>query len=66
MASKFLKQHRKAVMQLDGRKLSGDFEVSLTNHGDREVLMEFIKEMKKQLMVFDPNKKKKRKAKKLR
>jgi len=60
MASKFLKQHRKAVMQLDGRKLSGDFEVSLTNVGDREVLMEFIKEMKKQLMVFDPDKKKKK------
>jgi len=61
----FLKQHRKAVMQLEGRKLSGDFEVSLTNEGDREVLMEFIREMKKQLMVFDPAKKKKR-AKKRR
>ncbi len=62
----YLKQHRKAVMQLEGRKLSGDFEVSLTNEGDREVLMEFIKEMKKQLMVFDPAKKKKKKKKKRR
>ena len=66
MASKFLKQHRKAVMQLDGRKLSGDFEVSLTNVGDREVLMEFIKEMKKQLMVFDPDKQKKKAKKRKR
>jgi len=61
----FLKQHRKAELRLDGRKLSGDFEVSLTNVGDREVIMEFIKEMKKQLMVNDPARKKKR-AKKRR
>ena len=56
----YLKQHRKGTMQLDGRKLKGQFNVSLTNQGDREVLMEFIKEMKKQLVVFDPTKKKKR------
>jgi len=55
----YLKQHRKGTMQLEGRKLIGQFNVSLTNQGDREVLMEFIKEMKKQLMVFDPAKKKK-------
>ncbi len=54
----YLKQHRKGEMQLDGRKLTGKFAVSLTNMGDREVLMEFIKEMKKQLREFDPAKKK--------
>jgi len=52
----YLKQHRKAELRLDGRKLIGNFSVSLTNQGDRAELMEFIKEMKKQLMVFDPDK----------
>jgi hypothetical protein len=53
----FLKQHRKAELQLEGRKLIGKFAVSLTNSGDREVILEFINEMRKQLRVFDPNKK---------
>jgi hypothetical protein len=61
----FLKQHRKANLQLDGRKLTGDFEVSLTNSGDREVITEFVNEIRKQLREFDPDKKKK-KAKKRR
>ena len=65
MATRILKQHRKADLRLDGRKLSGDFEVSLTNLGDREVLREFITEVHKQLREFDPSKKKKR-AKKRR
>ena len=59
----FLKQHRKATLELEGRKLSGNFNVSLTNQGDREMLIEFISEMRKQLREFDPNKGKKRKAK---
>jgi len=63
----FLKQHRKAELRLDGRKLSGDFEVSLTNEGDREVITEFVNEIRKQLREFDPAKaKKKKKAKKRR
>lgn len=61
----FLKQHRKANLQLEGRKLIGDFEVSLTNSGDREVITEFVNEIRKQLREFDPDKKKK-KAKKRR
>jgi len=52
----FLKQHRKAELQLEGRKLIGKFAVSLTNSGDREVILEFINEMRKQLREFDPNK----------
>jgi hypothetical protein len=60
-----LKQHRKAQLQLEGRKLSGDFEVSLTNSGDREVITEFVNEIRKQLREFDPAKQKKR-AKKRR
>ena len=59
----FLKQHRKAELQLEGRKLIGKFAVSLTNQGDREVITEFINEMRKQLREFDPDKKKKRGAK---
>ncbi len=59
----YLKQHRKGIMELEGRKLSGNFNVSLTNQGDREMLIEFISEMRKQLREFDPNKGKKRKAK---
>ena len=59
----YLKQHRKGVMLLEGRKLTGNFNVSLTNQGDREMLIEFISEMRKQLREFDPNKGKKRKAK---
>jgi hypothetical protein len=57
----FLKQHRKANLQLDGRKLTGDFEVSLTNQGDREVITEFVNEIRKQLREFDPDKPKKKK-----
>jgi hypothetical protein len=57
----FLKQHRKAELQLDGRKLIGKFSVSLTNQGDREVITEFINEMRKQLREFDPNKGSKKK-----
>ncbi len=53
----FLKQHRKAELQLEGRKLIGKFSVSLTNSGDREVIVEFINEMRKQLRDFDPDKK---------
>lgn len=56
----FLKQHRKAELQLEGRKLIGKFSVSLTNQGDREVILEFINEMRKQLREFDPNKAKKK------
>lgn len=56
----FLKQHRKAELQLEGRKLIGKFAVSLTNQGDREVIIEFINEMRKQLREFDPNKGKKK------
>jgi len=62
----YLKQHRKGMMELEGRKLSGNFKVSLTNQGDREMLIEFISEMRKQLREFDPNKGKKRKAKRRR
>jgi hypothetical protein len=58
----YLKQHRKGVMELEGRKLSGNFNVSLTNQGDREMLIEFISEMRKQLREFDPKKKKRRAA----
>jgi hypothetical protein len=53
----FLKQHRKATLQLEGRKLTGAFEVSLTNENDREVLMEWISEIRKQLRQFDSAKK---------
>ena len=60
----YLKQHRKGTMQLEGRKLIGQFNVSLTNQGDREVLIEFISEMRKQLREFDPAKKKKAKRRK--
>jgi len=62
----FLKMHRKANLQLEGRKLIGDFEVSLTNSGDREVITEFVNEIRKQLREFDPNKQKKKRAKKRR
>ena len=48
----FLKQHRKGTLELDGRKLRGNFEVSLTNQGDREVLTEFMNECRKQLREF--------------
>ncbi len=54
-----LKQHRKAELQLEGRKLIGDFEISLTNEGDRQVLKEFLTEVRKQLREFDPAKQKK-------
>lgn len=60
----FLKQHRKGTLELEGRKLKGSFDVSLTNQGDREVLIEFITEMRKQLREFDPERTKKKKKKK--
>lgn len=56
-----LKQHRKASLELKGRKLTGKFEVSLTNQGDRETLVELINECRKQLREFDPAKAAKRK-----
>lgn len=59
----FLKQHRKGILKIEGRKLSGNFNVSLTNQGDREMLTEFISEMRKQLIKFNPAKKKKTRAK---
>lgn len=62
----FLKQHRKGTLELEGRKLKMNLEVSLTNLGDREVLTEFISEVRKQLREFDPSKKSKKKAKKRR
>lgn len=52
----FLKQHRKAVLELEGRKLSGNFKVSLTNERDREALTEFLNEVRKQLRDFEPHK----------
>ena len=52
----FLKQHRKATLELDGRKLKGTFEISLTNQGDREVMIEFIAEVRKQMREFNPTK----------
>jgi hypothetical protein len=62
----FLKQHRKGILKIEGRKLSGNFNVSLTNQGDREMLTEFISEMRKQLIKFNPTKKKRtKKAKKI-
>jgi hypothetical protein len=57
----FLKQHRKATLELEGRKLKGSFDVSLTNQGDRETIVEFISEMRKQLREFDPARKKNKK-----
>jgi hypothetical protein len=62
----FLKQHRKGTMELEGRKLVGQFNVSLTNQGDREMLIEFISEMRKQLREFDPAKKKRKRIKRRR
>jgi len=62
----YLKQHRKGVMLLEGRKLTGNFNVSLTNQGDREMLIEFISEMRKQLREFDPAKKKKKRRKRIK
>ncbi len=45
----WLKQHRKASLELrGGRKLVGQLKVSLKNAGDRQVLLEFIKELRKQ------------------
>jgi len=54
----FLKQHRKAPLELEGRRLRGSIDVSLTNARDREVAVEFITEIRKQLREFDPKKKK--------
>jgi hypothetical protein len=59
----FLKQHRKAKLELEGRRLIGEFDVSLTNSGDREVITEFVNEIRKQLREFDPNKKRAKKRK---
>ncbi len=60
----YLKQHRKATLELEGRKLRGNFEVSLTNERDREALTEFITEVRKQLREFDPSKPRKKGPKK--
>jgi hypothetical protein len=57
----FIKQHRKATLELEGRKLVGKFSVSLTNARDREVIIEMISEIRKQLREFDPAKAKKKK-----
>ena len=62
----YLKQHRKGTLEIEGRKLKGNFNVSLTNQGDREMLIEFISEMRKQLLKFKPTKKKKKKIKRRR
>jgi len=62
----FLKQHRKGTLEIEGRKLKGNFEVSLTNQGDREMITEFISEIRKQLLKFNPTKKKKKKIKRRR
>ena len=61
-----LKQHRKGTLEIEGRKLSGNFNVSLTNQGDREMLIEFISEMRKQLLKFNPKKKARKKGKRRR
>ncbi len=62
----FLKQHRKGTLEIEGRKLKGNFDVSLTNQGDREMITEFISEIRKQLLKFNPTKKKKKKIKRNR
>jgi nitrogenase subunit NifH len=59
----YLKQHRKGTLEVEGRKLTGNFEVSLTNQGDREMITEFISEIRKQLLKFNPTKKKRKKIK---
>jgi len=56
-----LKQHRKAFLELKGRKLTGNLSVSLTNEQDREVAVEFVTEIRKQLREFDPTKQKRKK-----
>lgn len=43
----FLKQHRKATLELVGRKLKGTFDISLTNARDLEVLDEMLVEIRK-------------------
>jgi hypothetical protein len=62
----YLKQHRKGTLEIEGRKLTGNFEVSLTNQGDREMIMEFISEIRKQLLKFNPKKKTGKKIKRRR
>jgi hypothetical protein len=56
----YLKQHRKAILEIEGRMLSGNFKISLTNERDREAMVEFITEIRKQLRDFDPSKARKR------
>lgn len=58
MPEEYLKHHRKATLIREGRKLKGNFEVSLTNNTDRETISDFIVEIRKQLREFDPAKKK--------
>lgn len=60
----FLKQHRKATLELEGRKLKGNFEVSLTNESERQAITEMVNEIRKQLREFDPSKPKKKAPKK--
>lgn len=47
----YLKQHRKGVLELDDKKqkLKGNFEISLRSQHDREVMVEFITEIRKVL-----------------
>ena len=44
-----LKGHRKAHVELEGHQLTGNFDVSLKNQGDREVLVELITVLRRQL-----------------
>ena len=57
-----LKQHRNAQLELDGRRLKGNFDVSLSNQSDREVMTQFINEIRKQMRDFDQTAKLKRKS----
>lgn len=52
----YLKQHRNAQLELDGRRLKGNFDVSLANQSDREVMTQFINEVRKQMRDFNPTK----------
>jgi len=55
-----LKHHRNAVLELEGRKLKGSFDVSLVNVSDRQALTEMVTEIRKQLREFDPSKPRKK------
>ena len=53
----YLKQHRKATLELDGRRLKGTFDVSLTNKAECAALVELISEARKQIREFEKKKK---------